>query len=54
MSQQDIGIYLRIDSATMVATMDDLAGLGLVQRKRRDGDRRSYVVSITRDGEKDH
>jgi DNA-binding MarR family transcriptional regulator len=52
MSQQDIGTYLRIDSATMVATIDDLERLGLVQRKRRDGDRRSYVVSITPEGEK--
>jgi DNA-binding MarR family transcriptional regulator len=51
MSQQDICGYLRIDSATMVATIDDLERLGLVQRKRRDGDRRSYVVSITPEGE---
>lgn len=52
MSQQDIGTYLRIDSATMVATIDDLERLDLVQRKRRDGDRRSYVVSVTEAGEK--
>jgi DNA-binding MarR family transcriptional regulator len=51
MSQQDIGGYLRIDAATMVATIDDLERLGLVRRKRRDGDRRSYVVSVTEAGE---
>lgn len=52
MLQQDIGSYLRIDPATMVDTIDDLEQRGLVQRKRRDGDRRSYIVSITAGGEK--
>lgn len=52
MLQQDIGSYLRIDPATMVDTIDDLEQRGFVQRRRRDGDRRSYVVSITADGEK--
>ena len=52
MSQQDIGGFLRIDAATMVATIDDLERLEFVQRRRRDTDRRSYVVSITEAGEK--
>jgi DNA-binding MarR family transcriptional regulator len=52
MSQQDIGGYLRIDSATMVDTIDDLEQRGFVQRRRRDGDRRSYLVSVTDEGEK--
>jgi DNA-binding MarR family transcriptional regulator len=52
MSQQDIGSYLRIDPATMVDTVDDLENRGYVQRKRRDSDRRSYLVSVTNEGEK--
>jgi DNA-binding MarR family transcriptional regulator len=47
MSQQDLGAYLRIDSATMVTTIDDLEGTGLVARTRELRDRRRYVVSVT-------
>jgi len=47
MSQQDLGTYLRIDPATMVTTIDDLEGMGLVARTRELRDRRRYVVSIT-------
>lgn len=50
MSQQDLGTYLRIDGATIVATIDDLEGLGFVERTRGLRDRRRYVVSITDDG----
>src|ERR1700735_4549281 len=39
MSQQDIGTYLRIDAATMVATIDDLEKRSLVRRNRREDDR---------------
>jgi DNA-binding MarR family transcriptional regulator len=49
-SQQDLGTYLRIDSATMVATIDDLEGRGLVARTRGLRDRRRYIVSITPEG----
>jgi DNA-binding MarR family transcriptional regulator len=51
MSQGLLGAYLRIDGATMVATIDDLEALGLVERRRAQRDRRQSVVSITRDGE---
>jgi DNA-binding MarR family transcriptional regulator len=51
-SQQDLGTYLRIDGATMVATIDDLEALGWVARKRSAGDRRSYVISIMTEGKK--
>jgi DNA-binding MarR family transcriptional regulator len=47
MSQQDLGTYLRIDGATIVATIDDLEARGLVARTRGLRDRRRYVVSIT-------
>jgi DNA-binding MarR family transcriptional regulator len=50
MSQGQLGAYLRIDGATMVATIDDLEGLGLVERRRAQRDRRQSVVSITEDG----
>jgi DNA-binding MarR family transcriptional regulator len=50
MSQQDLGTYLRIDGATIVATIDDLEALGLVARTRGLRDRRRYVVSITDTG----
>jgi DNA-binding MarR family transcriptional regulator len=51
MSQGQVGGYLRIDGATMVATIDDLEALGLVERRRAQRDRRQSVVSITGDGE---
>jgi DNA-binding MarR family transcriptional regulator len=51
MSQGQLGAYLRIDGATMVATIDDLEGVGLVERRRAQRDRRQSVVSITADGE---
>ncbi len=50
LSQQDLGAYLRIDPATMVATIDDLEAKGLVARTRGLRDRRRYVVSITPKG----
>jgi len=51
MSQQAIGNYLRIDSATMVAAIDDLEQRDLVRRERHQDDRRRYVVTITAQGE---
>jgi DNA-binding MarR family transcriptional regulator len=51
-SQQDLGVYLRIDGATMVATIDDLESLGYVARKRGTDDRRRYIVSILPEGER--
>ncbi|USI93084.1 MarR family winged helix-turn-helix transcriptional regulator [Rhodococcus pyridinivorans] len=50
MSQQNIGSDLRIDSATMVAAIDELEQRGLVRRERHPDDRRRYVVTITSDG----
>jgi DNA-binding MarR family transcriptional regulator len=52
MSQGQLGAFLRIDGATMVATIDDLETLGLVERRRAQRDRRQSMVSITADGEK--
>lgn len=50
-SQQNIGNDLRIDSATMVAAIDDLEQRELVRRERHPEDRRRYVVTITPQGE---
>jgi DNA-binding MarR family transcriptional regulator len=50
MSQQDLGTYLRIDPATMVASVDDLERLTLATRTRSQRDRRRYVVAVTDQG----
>lgn len=50
-SQLDLGAYLRIDGATMVATIDDLEGLGYVSRRRGSEDRRRSVISLLPAGE---
>lgn len=50
-SQQDLGTYLRIDGATMVATIDDLERCGYVARNRGAEDRRRSLVSLLPAGE---
>lgn len=52
MSQQSLGSCLRIDGATMVATIDDLEAMGFVGRERETNDRRRYEISLTAEGEK--
>lgn len=47
LSQNDLGSHLRIDRATMVATLDDLESLGLAVRRRDSADRRRYLVEIS-------
>lgn len=51
-SQQDLGSYLRIDGATMVATIDDLERANCVARNRGSEDRRRSLVSILPAGER--
>ncbi|MBF6212965.1 winged helix-turn-helix transcriptional regulator [Nocardia puris] len=48
--QAELGTYLRIDSATMVATIDDLEKLGYAARRRDPTDRRRYIVEVTEAG----
>ncbi len=50
-SQLDLGAHLRIDGATMVATIDDLEDFGYVSRRRGVEDRRRSVVSLLPAGE---
>ncbi|MFC7615656.1 MarR family winged helix-turn-helix transcriptional regulator [Actinokineospora soli] len=50
MSQHALGAYLRIDPATMVATLADLEQGGRTTRVRDAADRRRYVVDLTDSG----
>ncbi len=49
-SQLDLGNALRIDAATMVASIDDLESMGLATRRRDPADRRRYLVEVTDKG----
>ncbi|MBJ8337879.1 winged helix-turn-helix transcriptional regulator [Antrihabitans sp. YC3-6] len=51
MSQADVGAHLRVDPATIVATLDDLENLGLAARHRHPSDRRRYLIDLTEKGE---
>ncbi len=50
MSQQAIAGILRIDRAIMVAIVDDLERLGLVERRRNAHDRRLNDLTLTEAG----
>ncbi|MDQ8705987.1 MarR family transcriptional regulator [Streptomyces sp. LHD-70] len=50
LSQQRIGERLKIDRTTMVSVVDDLEGVGLVERMRDPEDRRRYAVTMTEKG----
>ena len=51
-SQQELGRQLGIDPSSMVARMDALENLGLVERERSADDRRAYEISLTPEGRK--
>ena len=46
-AQSDLGDKLRIDRSTMVAVVDDLEGMGFVERRRNQEDRRRYELTLT-------
>lgn len=46
-AQQELSSYLRIDTATMVSTVDDLERLGHATRQRDPKDRRRSLVALT-------
>ena len=50
LTQIEIGRGLWVDRTTMVALIDDLERLGLVERERHPEDRRAYAVTITAPG----
>jgi DNA-binding MarR family transcriptional regulator len=49
-SQQQLSNDMGIDPSAMVGLIDDLEGPGLAQRRRREGDRRVWEVTITAKG----
>lgn len=49
-AQQELSTYLRIDTATMVSTVDDLERLGYATRQRDPNDRRRSLVAVTAAG----
>jgi DNA-binding MarR family transcriptional regulator len=51
-SQHQLGGQLGIDPSSMVARMDALEKLGLVERERSVDDRRAYEISLTPKGRK--
>ena len=46
-AQRELGEKLQIDRSTMVALVDDLEGMGLVERRRDREDRRRYGLILT-------
>ena len=51
LAQATIGERTRVDRTTTTAIVDELEGLGLVERRRNPADRRSYAVALTPAGE---
>lgn len=49
-SQSEIGSCTYIDRTTVVAVIDDLEKLGLVERKEHPTDRRSHAIYLTEKG----
>jgi DNA-binding MarR family transcriptional regulator len=50
LSQQAIAERQRVDRTTVTAIVDELEGLGLVERRRHPTDRRAHLVALTRAG----
>lgn len=48
--QQEIGKCMHVDRTTMVAVIDDLEKLGLVERKAHPTDRRAHAIYLTSKG----
>jgi DNA-binding MarR family transcriptional regulator len=46
-TQRALGEKLRIDRSTMVVVIDELEGMGLVERRRDREDRRRYELTLT-------
>jgi len=52
LKQQAVGEALSIQRPNLVTIIDQLEGRGLVKRGAAPGDRRSYALALTPDGEK--
>lgn len=46
-TQRDLGEKVQVDRSTMVAVIDELERLGLVERRRNPEDRRRYELTLT-------
>ena len=51
-AQQVLGEKLQVDRSTMVALVDELEEMGLVERRRDRADRRRYELTITATGKR--
>jgi DNA-binding MarR family transcriptional regulator len=51
LKQQAVGEALSIQRPNLVTIIDQLEGRGLVKRGAAPGDRRSYALTLTRDGQ---
>jgi DNA-binding MarR family transcriptional regulator len=49
-SQQELGGRMGLDPSGLVGAIDELEGMGLVERRRDAADRRRYVLGLTDDG----
>jgi DNA-binding MarR family transcriptional regulator len=49
-SQQELGGRMGLDPSGLVGAIDELEGLGLVERRRDPADRRRNAVALTADG----
>ena len=49
-SQGEIGGRMGLDPSGLVSAIDELEGMGLVERRRDPADRRRYVLGLTEDG----
>lgn len=49
-SQGEIGGRMGLDPSGLVGAIDELEGMGLVERRRDPADRRRYVLGLTDDG----
>ncbi|MEA2382879.1 MAG: hypothetical protein QOH72_2850 [Solirubrobacteraceae bacterium] len=49
-SQQELGGQMGLDPSGLVGAIDELEGMGLVERRRDPTDRRRYAVGLTADG----
>lgn len=50
--QQQLSADMGIDPSAMVNLIDELEGAGLAERRRRQGDRRAWEVTITAKGQR--
>jgi DNA-binding MarR family transcriptional regulator len=49
-SQQELGGRMGLDPSGLVGAIDELEGMGLVERRRDPADRRRYALGLTPDG----